>query len=264
MNPLGEWITVEKIPQYWQSLRPLENTGPEQIAEWAKKVAFMDEVSAQHNAVVFLWNAFTNRFIYMSDKLQLFLAIDPARFTAENGIDQVLANIHPDHVPAVLLMIRQLVVDFCREQQRLNFRHTKICFNYLFRNGHGEYMQILQRAVVLEVDEAHQPKLVLNFTYHVDYIKRPDSVGGMVITDEETLLFDYNPLTRQVEQAKAISPQELTVLQLLGKGLSTKAIAGKLYLSPHTVDTHRRSLIKKTNCLDTTGVVAFARMTGLI
>jgi DNA-binding CsgD family transcriptional regulator len=161
-------------------------------------------------------------------------------------------------------VIQQLVVNFCADHNVANYKNVKICFNYLFKNGKDEYMQILQRPVILEVDEHNKPTLVMNFTYHIDYIKRPDSVGGMVITDDGTFVFDYNPITKSIEPAKSFSTQETTILQLLGKGFDTKAIAEKLFISPHTVDTHRRNLIKKTNCMDTTGVVAFARMTGLI
>jgi DNA-binding CsgD family transcriptional regulator len=168
------------------------------------------------------------------------------------------------HVQPVLQLIQTLVVNYCAENRVADFKNVKICFNYLFKNGIGEYMQILQRPVILEVDENNKPTLVLNFTYHVDYIKKPNSVGGIIITDNGTFIFDYNTDKKQIEPPKTLSDQEMKILHLLGKGFDTKAIAQQLFISPHTVDTHRRNLIKKTNCLDTTGVVAFARMTGLI
>ncbi len=257
-------LKIKNIPQYWESLKPDNDVGATVADDWRRRVEFMDDISAQNNAVVFLWNSYTNRFLYMSDKLQLFSGIDPALFTSENGVENVLSQIHPNHVQPVLMMIQQLVVNFCTDYHIDNYKNLKICFNYLFKNGLGEYMQILQRPVILEVDEHNKPSLVLNFTYHIDYIKRTDSVGGMVITDDETFVFDYNPITSRIEPVKTFSAQEMTILQLLGKGFDTKSIAEKLFISPHTVDTHRRNLIKKTNCMDTTGVVAFARMTGLI
>lgn len=264
ITDVNKLLKIESIPQYWESLKPQTDIDNSLAEDWKKKVEFMDAVSFHHNAVVFLWNSYTNRFLYMSDKLQIFSDINPALFTAENGVENVLAQIYPAHVKPVLLLIQQLVVNFCANHHVANYKNVKICFNYLFKNGKGEYMQILQRAVILEVDNNNKPTLVLNFTYHVEYIKRPGSVGGMVICDEGTFIFEYNANTNCIEPAKTFSPQELTVLSLLGKGLDTKAIAEKLFISPHTVDTHRRNLIKKANCLDSTSVVTFARMTGLI
>jgi DNA-binding CsgD family transcriptional regulator len=38
-------------------------------------------------------------------------------------------------------------------------------------------------------------------------------------------------------------------------GKSSKEMAGELFVSPHTIDTHRRHLLEKTNCTDTTGII---------
>lgn len=50
-----------------------------------------------------------------------------------------------------------------------------------------------------------------------------------------------------------LSNRELEVFQLIGDGLSTSQIAGKLCLSPHTIDTHReriKSKLRLKNALD--------------
>jgi hypothetical protein len=96
-------LKVNLIPQYWESLKPRADVDISVADDWKRKVEFMDEVSVQNNAVVFLWNSFTNRFSYMSDKLKIFSGIDPSLFTADNGVENVLAQIHPSHVQPVLL-----------------------------------------------------------------------------------------------------------------------------------------------------------------
>jgi DNA-binding CsgD family transcriptional regulator len=44
---------------------------------------------------------------------------------------------------------------------------------------------------------------------------------------------------------KEITPQEKSILDLIGQGLSTRQIAGMMNISFHTVQAHRRSLLKK-------------------
>jgi DNA-binding NarL/FixJ family response regulator len=43
----------------------------------------------------------------------------------------------------------------------------------------------------------------------------------------------------------ALSDRELEVFELIGKGVSTSAIASQLHLSPHTIDTHREKIKTK-------------------
>ena len=50
---------------------------------------------------------------------------------------------------------------------------------------------------------------------------------------------------------QSISPRELEIVRLLAKGMQSKEIADILYISKHTVDTHRRNLLKKTNTKST-------------
>jgi DNA-binding CsgD family transcriptional regulator len=53
-------------------------------------------------------------------------------------------------------------------------------------------------------------------------------------------------------------------LSYLEKGKSSKEMANESFTSPHTIDTHRRNLLKKTNCLNTTGLVTYAKLVGLL
>ena len=63
-------------------------------------------------------------------------------------------------------------------------------------------------------------------------------------------------LTQLVKKGLAkenpLTPQELTVLSHLGKGYSSKEAGEKLFLSKHTIDTHRRNIIKKLAVSNTT------------
>jgi len=65
-------------------------------------------------------------------------------------------------------------------------------------------------------------------------------------------------------KVQSLSRQEKKILSLLAEGKSSKEIANELSVSPHTVDTHRRHLLGKTNCIDTTGMITYARLVGLL
>jgi len=61
-----------------------------------------------------------------------------------------------------------------------------------------------------------------------------------------------------------LSPTEMQVLCLMGKGLSRTRIAQALHRSVKTVDTHRATIMKKLNIHDRAELVLFAAREGLV
>jgi len=61
-----------------------------------------------------------------------------------------------------------------------------------------------------------------------------------------------------------LTVRETEILKLLASGYSTQKVADELYLSPHTVHTHRKSIIKKLNIKSPTEFVIHALDFGLI
>lgn len=55
----------------------------------------------------------------------------------------------------------------------------------------------------------------------------------------------------------AVSERELEVLRYIAGEMSTKEIAAKLFISPRTVETHRRNLIQKLDVKNIAGLVKY-------
>jgi DNA-binding NarL/FixJ family response regulator len=55
-----------------------------------------------------------------------------------------------------------------------------------------------------------------------------------------------------------ISAREVEIIKLVAEGLSNKEIAEKLFLSVHTVTTHRKNIMNKLGVNNTAGLVLFA------
>ncbi|MCC6412773.1 MAG: helix-turn-helix transcriptional regulator [Saprospiraceae bacterium] len=61
-----------------------------------------------------------------------------------------------------------------------------------------------------------------------------------------------------------LSEREKEIIGLLAEGLSSKLIANHLGLSKHTVDTHRRNLIRKTGAKNTLELAAYCVKAGIV
>ena len=60
-----------------------------------------------------------------------------------------------------------------------------------------------------------------------------------------------------------LSKRELEVIELVALGFSNKEIAHKMFLSVHTVLTHRKNIMGKLGLKNTAGLVVFAVENGL-
>lgn len=137
------FIPLQRIFEYLDSLKPRNNIPATLEDAWQKKIEFLDEVSMQNNVVIFLWNAYTNHFLYMSDKLKVLSGLEPSLYMAENGIEFSLSRIHPGQIDAGIAIHNQ-GIKFFVENDIPDYKSVSVFLNYLYKNGNDEYVQVLQ------------------------------------------------------------------------------------------------------------------------
>ena len=65
-------------------------------------------------------------------------------------------------------------------------------------------------------------------------------------------------------EATTLSPREFEVLQLITKGFKTIQIADELNVSVHTINSHRKNILRKLNLKSPTELVVYAMESGLV
>lgn len=76
--------------------------------------------------------------------------------------------------------------------------------------------------------------------------------------------FRRGPEKPQQQLHDDLSEREMEVLMLITQGKSTKEIADKLFLSTHTVYTHRKNILKKLSCKSAAELINYAYTQGLV
>jgi DNA-binding NarL/FixJ family response regulator len=71
-------------------------------------------------------------------------------------------------------------------------------------------------------------------------------------------------LDNSLNEIPKITRREKEVLQLIAEGLTTTEIATKLFISPHTVESHRKNLMEKFHVKSTASVLNKVKDLGLI
>ena len=80
----------------------------------------------------------------------------------------------------------------------------------------------------------------------------------------EQKLRKYVDHQNHTEESKLLSPREKTILKMIVKGFTHQQIADKLFLSIHTVNTHRKNINKKLGIKTVSGLSVYAIMNHLI
>ena len=62
----------------------------------------------------------------------------------------------------------------------------------------------------------------------------------------------------------SLSTRELEVITLIAEGSTNTQIASKLFLSNHTVNTHRKNIMRKLGVNNTAGIVMYAVKSQLV
>jgi DNA-binding NarL/FixJ family response regulator len=83
-----------------------------------------------------------------------------------------------------------------------------------------------------------------------------NSILNLLMQADQQLADDCEPTS--------LSPRELQVLKLIANGYTTEKIAHKLHISIHTVNSHRKNILKKLNISSPIHLVAYAVRSGLV
>lgn len=79
------------------------------------------------------------------------------------------------------------------------------------------------------------------------------------------LLIEDEHRSRELDcEPMDLSPREYEVLHLITKGNKTVEIADKLNVSVHTINSHRKNILKKLNLKSPTELIVYAMETGLV
>lgn len=86
--------------------------------------------------------------------------------------------------------------------------------------------------------------------------------GNLILTQSVKSILDKGRYSGAGEPR--LTKREKEVLRMVAEGLTTTAIAEKLFISPLTVETHRRNMMQKFNVNNTVSMLKLAMDMGLI
>jgi DNA-binding CsgD family transcriptional regulator len=177
------------------------------------------------------------------------------------GMRNFWNRIHPEDIELWLKALNDLMVFTLEEIPIEKRKRMSYTWNYRLKNASDTYVNIIQNTTPLEFDEEMKPIIGLaHYTVLDSKIKMPITATAKLLNNNneyETMYFNnfsQNLLTN------SLSNRERDVIRLLTINKSSKEIAEDLNISPNTVDTHRRNILKKLNISSTGELVGMLKM----
>ena len=177
-----------------------------------------------------------NHFFYCNRRLKNILG-DKFNTLMRDGWDFWFSLIDANEVLSIKKKIAQFFTNSTEfDALRLDYRMTDT-------SGKGIYMK---HEILLHKIRQH--------TFAINYFFRSlEYKEEMEILTEGSAVYD-DPLFLERKELK-ISGREYEVLELIGDGYSSKEIADILFISNHTVISHRKNLIEKFKAKNTAHLI---------
>lgn len=232
---------------------------------WVEQAQMFDSMAADHTGLLMIYDTVANEFIYISGKACKITGHEPQQYMGKKGMLFSLSNIHPSYQEGTVVLIKKLFcIRMALGNRMKNPGKFSASLDYMFCRSDGSYFHNMQLCIEAESLPTGEPTFVLNYHFDVSHLKKRETQTLIVNTSELIYIFHYDLTGKKLIEIKPVTKSEITILSLLAAGKQSKQIALETHNSPHTIDTHRRHLLSKLNCVDTTALIHYAKMTGII
>ena len=209
---------------------------------------------------------FPNEAIYLVDCISAQMEPLTENFSQIVGIDSNYKNeltvlyehVHSCNIDAFLKYTQRVVK--CGFDKSCNLSEEKDFVMSVYLSHH--HRVILKTTTILYYDSNQTMRYTIGkLTDVTDLIPFQHFSYKFTGPNSATL---YNLYEQNSEGDCILGKREIEILRLIGKRMSSQAIANSLYISKHTVDKHRRNIIGKLDCKNSSEAYIRAKNLGLI
>lgn len=222
-----------------------------EIEEHIKKLIELDFYYPYNTTFFCITNTVLQTFEYVGKNFTSTTGL-PNDKMLQGGMNYFWSRFHPDDVPLwinALQSLMEFTMNELDEEKRNKMSYT---WNYRLKKADGNYVNVVQNTTPLQFDETNKPVIGLaHYTVLDARIEMDICATAKYLNDNneyETLFFTNLSKKNLLD---AVSNRERDIIRLLLLKNSSLEISEKLHISKHTVDTHRRNILKKFNLTST-------------
>jgi DNA-binding CsgD family transcriptional regulator/PAS domain-containing protein len=196
----------------------------------------------------------TGGYEFMSANVTHLLGYAPRQFTT-GGLAFTRELLHPEDAGPAWQLLRRaykclLNLPACHRPL------SGLSRDYRLRRADGTYVRLLEQSRVLQTDRAGNVTHLLGVCTDITDWKRNDVLSASVDSGHSHTCLTADDAPRP--SAGGLSQREREIIRLVSEGFNSQQIADQLFISVHTVNTHRRNISGKTKTRTAGSLVRFA------
>lgn len=200
----------------------------------------------------FILNVRKSMFEVVSPEIENVLGYAPQEVTLPFFFD----CMHPEDRP-YYLNFETAIGDFFNNISGECIFKYKVQYDFRVRKADGSYVRILNQFIILQHDAEDVRTFVINTD--ITHLKKESApfLSFIGMDGEPSYLnVDVKDVFKPTHQI--FTKREREILKALAYGMNSSEISETLSISKHTVDSHRKNMLKKTEAKSTNEIIRIA------
>ena len=194
----------------------------------------------------FLLNFFNFKIEYTHPTVKSIYGVEPEDFT----LDLFFGRMHPEDAEQMRLKEQAAGEFFYNRLPVSKIMRYKSSYTFRIMDHSGNWRHMLHQCTPVQLSAEGRIHHSISVHSDITYLNiLPDHRISFIGLAGEPSYYSLSTNPDSIlepEQTMVLSDREKEIIRLLAEGMGSKQIGDKLCISSHTVDTHRRNLLKKT------------------
>ena len=208
------------------------------------------------------------KYIYASSRVGNIID-RPLSYFLDGGIEYGTSLWHKEDLNVFSQHVLTQNLNFLKETPADNHVDFLFTCNYRIKDSRGDLKNIMQQSIFIKSADNRMPLAVMGFLFDISKFRNDRRIyhsiephNGLNKTGSKGPLLENIYFLDAKEMQ--LTRREIEILKYLTDDMDSEQIANRMNISKHTVDNHRRNLLRKTNSKTSVGLVRFAFTEGYI
>lgn len=245
---------IEKVMNVWESQNKILNPVDKEL--YLDIIEQMANLFAPGSFYYYILDFEKLEMNFISHGAKAILGIEPGIYP----LSKILELLHPEDIEKMHEKEAAAGDFLFNKIEKKHIPHYKVVYLIRLRHTDGTYKTILHQSKTLLLSNDGKIQKVLGIHTDVTYLNMPVdhriSFVSNTLPSYHSIEVGRDSELLENTFVKYLTSREKEIIKLLSHGKNFNEMASILSLSPHTVNTHKRNILRKSKCNNTTELVA--------